>query len=94
MGGTSRRRGDPGDQTHLGDAVLNDDEYIGMFTIASGDKSVEVDAWSNTIESDNGEPLFRLVALAKTGQGSRLPTERDKQLLRDKDVCCASSSTA
>lgn len=74
------------DETHLGEAVLTDDEYIGTFTIVCGDSSVDVDAWSNTIESDNGEPLFRLVALAKTGQGTRAPGERDEQLLRDSDV--------
>ncbi|QBM76633.1 PAS domain-containing protein [Sphingomonas sp. AAP5] len=74
------------DETHLGEAVLKDDEYIGTFTIGCDEGSVEVDAWSNTIESDNGEPLFRLVALAKTGQRKSLPGEKDGQLLRDKDV--------
>ena len=38
------------------------------------------------IESDDGVPLFRLVALATTGQSSRLAGEQHDQLLRDKDV--------
>jgi len=74
------------DETHLGDAVLHDDEYIGTFTITCDDGGVDVDAWSNTIESDDGEPMFRLVALAKTGQGNRVAEEQDAQLLRDKDA--------
>ena len=75
-----------GDETQLGDAVLNEDEYIGTFTIVRQATSIDVNAWSNTIESDNGEPLFRLVALAKTGQGARRTEGQDEQLLRNKDV--------
>lgn len=74
------------DQTKLGDAVLHDDEYIGTFRINNGGEPFEVDAWSNVIESDDGQPLFRLVALAVTGQRTRVAGEQDKQLLRDKDV--------
>lgn len=74
------------DDTKLAAAVLNDEEYIGTFRIDKGDDSLEVDAWSNVIESDDGVPLFRLVALAKTGERIRIAGEQDKQLLRDKDV--------
>ncbi len=75
-----------GDETLLGDAVSHDDEYVGAFTIVGQGTSVDVDAWSNTIENENGEPLFRLVALAKIGQRIRPPGEQADQLLRDKDV--------
>ena len=75
-----------GDETPLGEAVLADDEYVGTFTIDAEGSSTDVDAWSNTIESDDGVPLFRLVALATTGQSSRLAGEQHDQLLRDKDV--------
>jgi len=75
-----------GDETPLGEAVLADDEYIGTFTIVARGSSIDVDAWSNTIESDDGIPLFRLVALATTGQRSRLASEQHDRLLRDKDV--------
>ena len=75
-----------GDETPLGEAVLADDEYIGTFTIAEAGSHIDVDAWSNTIESDDGVPLFRLVALATTGQRSRLASEQHDQLLRDKDI--------
>ena len=62
-----------GDDTPLGEAVQSDDEYIGTFTIDRDGDRVDVDAWSNTIESDEGVPMFRLVALASVGQ-------RDKDL--------------
>ena len=74
------------DDTKLGSAILNDDEFIGTFRIENGSECLEVDAWSNVIENDEGVPLFRLVALATTGQRIRVPGEQDQQLLRDKDV--------
>lgn len=75
-----------GDDTALGEAVQSDEEYIGTFTIDHGGKHVDVDAWSNTIESDDGVPMFRLVALASTGQRRHDPGALSDQLLRDKDV--------
>lgn len=74
------------DNTKLSAAVLDDEEYIGRFRIENGSESTELDAWSNVIEGENGVPLFRLVALAMTGQRTRVDGEQDKQLLRDKDV--------
>jgi two-component sensor histidine kinase len=70
----------------LGEAVQRDEEYIGTFTIDHGGKKVDVDAWSNTIESDDGVPMFRLVALASVGQRERDNSEGHDQPLRDKDV--------
>ncbi|RYD87766.1 MAG: PAS domain S-box protein, partial [Sphingomonadales bacterium] len=52
----------------LGEAVATDDEYIGTFTITQDGGTIDVDAWSNTIEDEDGVELFRLVALAKVGQ--------------------------
>lgn len=75
-----------GDDTSLGDAVVTDDEYVGAFTIDCGGRNVEVDAWSNTIESDEGDPAFRVVALAATGSRSRTSAEQHEQSLRSKDV--------
>lgn len=74
------------DSTALGEAIVADDEYIGTFTICSDGDSHHVDAWSNVIESDDGVPLFRLVALATTGGRIRVAGDQDQQLLRDKDV--------
>ena len=55
------------DDTLLRDAVKDDADYLGEFTIRREDGSINVDAWSNTIENDDGTPLFRLVALARVG---------------------------
>ena len=74
------------DDTKLGSAILNDDEFIGTFRIENGSECLGVDAWSNVIENDEGVPLFRFVALAATGQRIQVAGEQDKQLLRDKDV--------
>ena len=52
------------DQTMLADAVVDDDEYLGKFTIERDGARSAVRAWSNTFESDDGVPMFRLVALA------------------------------
>ncbi len=49
-----------GDENLSGEAVQNDDEYIGSFTIDHEGKRVDVDAWSNTIESDEGVQCFAL----------------------------------
>ena len=75
-----------GDDTLLGEAVQSDEEYIGTFTIDRDGNRVDVDAWSNTIESDEGVPMFRLVALASIGQRGQSAAEQYHQLLRDKDV--------
>ena len=75
-----------GDDTPLGEAVQNDEEYIGTFTIDHDGKRLNVDAWSNTIENEDGVPMFRLVALASTGQRNSVSGEQHAQLLRDKDV--------
>ena len=74
-----------GDDTALGEAVQSDEEYIGTFSIDHEGEQIHVDAWSNTIESDEGVPMFRLVALASTGKGHRGAAEQHDQLLREKD---------
>lgn len=56
-----------GDRRLLGDAVSDDGEYLGVFTLQGEAGSVNVDVWSNTIENEAGEPLYRLVAMAIAG---------------------------
>jgi len=73
-----------GDETRLGTAVADGDDYIGAFIITRGEATVEIDAWSNTIEDDSGTALFRLVALAER----QPPVDGDSpaKLLRDRDA--------
>jgi PAS domain S-box-containing protein len=73
------------DDTLLSEAVRSGEEYLGTFTIERDGARFDVDAWSNTIEDDSGKPIFRLVALAGTGQGLR-DSAQHAQLLRDKDA--------
>ncbi len=74
------------DDTLLSEAVQTGEEYLGTFTIERDGSTVKVDAWSNTIENEAGVPLFRLVALAGTGQAARADSAHHTQLLRDKDA--------
>ena len=74
------------DNRLLGDAVELAEEYIGTFTIDRNGDELIVDAWSNTIEDDDGNPIFRLVALAGGGQHDRTGDEVAVQSLRDKDA--------
>jgi two-component sensor histidine kinase len=74
------------DDRRLSEAVEADEEYIGTFSITLDEVAVEVDAWSNTIEDDQGEPIFRLVALARAGERTRGEDEAFRQGLREKDA--------
>lgn len=53
-----------GDERLLRDALKDDSEYIGMFTINRDAGPVNVDVWSNTIEDQTGKPIYRLVAMS------------------------------
>jgi two-component sensor histidine kinase len=75
------------DGTDLGAALLSSDDYLGTFSVGAGETIIVVDAWSSTIEDEDGVALFRLVALAETtargGQQEELTRqiqERDVQL--------------
>jgi PAS domain S-box-containing protein len=74
------------DDTLLGDAVQTDEQYLGTFSIDREGECLVVDAWSNTIENDEGVPIFRLVALAGSGDARRSETEERDLLLRNKDA--------
>ncbi len=74
------------DDTLLSDAVQSGEEYLGTFTIEQAGDRCEVDAWSNTIENEEGVPIFRLVALAGSGQAVQSDGAQHEQLLRDKDA--------
>ena len=70
----------------LSEAITDDDDYIGAFTIEHGDTQVEVDAWSNVIQDDGGTPIFRLVALAVIGTHGRKAQGDLEQRIREKDT--------
>jgi two-component sensor histidine kinase len=69
-----------GDERLLRDAVLDESEYIGVFRIERDSDPIDVDVWSNTIENEAGEPIYRLVAMGSA------PDSPAARALADKDV--------
>ena len=69
----------------LAGAATTSQDYLGKFSVGAENQSVVVDAWSSTIEDENGVPLFRLVALAQAGADERRQSELAKQVI-EKDV--------
>ncbi|WP_105432469.1 sensor histidine kinase [Neorhizobium sp. T6_25] len=50
--------------TELAEALLETEEYLGAFNLSGSPEAWVVDAWSNTIVDDAGQPLFRLLAMS------------------------------
>ena len=73
------------DGTDLAEIVASHQEYLGTFSVGAEPQVVVVDAWSSTIEDENGIPLFRLVALAATGAREDRQEDLSKQI-QEKDV--------
>ncbi len=74
------------DERTLRDAVRNDSEYIGVFTIVRDAGSINVDVWSNTIENDDGEPIYRLVAMSHAPDAARDADVPPAAVLPGKDI--------
>jgi len=74
-----------GDERLLRDAVLDDSEYIGVFTINRHAGAIDVDVWSNTIENEAGQPIYRLVAMACAPESSD-DSNAEAKALHSKDV--------
>lgn len=72
------------DERLLREAVKSDSDYIGEFVIGQDAGPIIVDVWSNTIEDEDGTPLFRLVALAPAGGESEADTQASA--LEEKDA--------
>jgi PAS domain S-box-containing protein len=73
------------DDRELSDAIADDQDYIGAFTIEES-SPVSLDAWSNIIRDDEGKAVFRLVALSEVRErrdDGQLQLER---LIREKDT--------
>jgi PAS domain S-box-containing protein len=69
----------------LSDVLIEDQDYVGVFTLVRGDASITVDAWSNLIQDEDGAPLFRLVALVDVAArvGSILDELQEQVLEKD-----------
>ena len=75
-----------GDGERLSEAIASRDDFIGTFALEGGDEPVVVDAWSNIIQDDGGEPVFRLVALAESGRRTNNDETELQAVIREKDT--------
>jgi len=81
------RRHSEGEHLPLGEAIVEGGDFIGPFAIErEGVEPHIVDAWSNIIENEAGEAVFRLVALIGIGTRSEQEREALEQRIRDKDT--------
>lgn len=72
---------------HLGSAVAEGSDYIGCFRMEGkdGDPAV-IDGYSNIIQDDSGEPLFRLAALVNIRGTRQVRDESLEKLVHEKDT--------
>lgn len=75
----------PNDDRRLGDAISDDQDYIGAFTIDESSPA-SLDAWSNIIRDDDGAPVFRLVAMSEARQREDRGHLELELLIREKDT--------
>ncbi len=75
------------DPRALSQAIAEDHDYVGAFTILADGVETAVDAWSNLIEDEDGRPVFRLASLIeRTGPDAadlEQRVERKDMLLRE-----------
>jgi PAS domain S-box-containing protein len=70
----------------LGQVVTQQHDYVGAYTIPRDGVPVTVHAWSSIIEDDDGEPMFRLVALAETAEQPGSLLDELEARVREKDT--------
>jgi two-component sensor histidine kinase len=63
--------------------LLQNEEYLGAFTLAVGGDHHVVDAWSNTIVDDTGKPLFRLLAMSARNGANDVATLTEALVEKD-----------
>lgn len=79
------RAEDDSEGRELGAAISNDQDFIGTYTITREGVAVGVNAWSNIIEDDQGQAIFRLVALVETGRPGH-DEQKLHERIREKDT--------
>ncbi|MDP3855376.1 sensor histidine kinase [Phenylobacterium sp.] len=75
-----------GEARALGEAVAAERDYIGSYALPRDGDPLTVDAWSNIIEDDEGEPVFRLVALVETVASATSVLDELHERVREKDT--------
>ncbi len=75
-----------GDAAPLAEAVIDEQDYVGVFTLPRDGQALAVDAWSNIIEDERGAPVFRLVALVENSALSPSALDELHERVREKDT--------
>ncbi|MDB5444294.1 MAG: histidine kinase [Phenylobacterium sp.] len=70
----------------LAQAVAEERDYLGVFTIVRPEAPLTVDAWSNIIEGDDGRPMFRLVALVESAGSDSTVLDELQASVQEKDI--------
>ncbi|HQR89219.1 MAG: histidine kinase [Caulobacter sp. 35-67-4] len=73
------------DDGALSDAVVDHQDYIGVFSFTRSQGVEAVDAWSNIIQDNAGAPVFRMLALVGATSRDADRSEFEQRIL-DKDV--------
>lgn len=74
------------DPRPLGAALSEERDYVGSYMIPRDGQPITVDAWSNIIEDDGGEPAFRLVALLEVQPRDPSILDELEDKVREKDT--------
>ncbi|HYE47140.1 MAG TPA: histidine kinase dimerization/phosphoacceptor domain -containing protein [Caulobacter sp.] len=75
-----------GDGRLLSQAVTEESDYLGAFAFGADGPAQAVDVWSNLIQDESGEAVFRMIALIATTDRGDLDLSAYEVALRDKDV--------
>jgi two-component sensor histidine kinase len=70
----------------LDQAIIHGRDDLGAFTIGHGDADLTVEAWSNIIEDNDGNPSFRLVALVGAAPRAGSILDELEEQVREKDT--------
>ena len=74
------------DAAPLAEAVISEQDYVGVFSLPGNGQALAVDAWSNVIEDERGAPVFRLVALVENTALSTSALDELHERVREKDT--------
>lgn len=70
----------------LAEAVTAENDYLGVFAFEPAGAAASVDVWSNLIEDDIGEPVFRLIALVSADHRGEVDLTAYEQRIKEKDT--------
>nr|WP_314073261.1 histidine kinase dimerization/phosphoacceptor domain -containing protein [uncultured Roseococcus sp.] len=67
-------------------ATSGQEDYVGVFEIDHLDTPLTVDVWLNLIEDEQGQPVFRLLALAQSRQRDAAELAAYESRVKEKDA--------